>query len=384
MYNDLQSLLYIKIPADKIGQNLAIIKPDVPLPIQKSALFDEHNDSKLKIDDITPEMILAGMLTVFAYDRENVNIKYYRELFNILKPNIKKEMIEAAIIKTRNGDFDAAEEILLALEGLDPFDNVIKLNLALLMEEHADFCEAACLYDKTDMYNDYALELYEKLILSEPPLPKVFFNAAFFFAKIHDYRKAKSLLTTYIQIEKSNSENAEIRKSKAENLLNSISSQSLDDALFQEAHTLINTGKTEDAIAKIKLFLQKNQKSWNGWFLLGWALRKLNRWGDAKVSFLKSLELLKKYQEQRVEYFSNILNELSICCMEMKRFDEAEEYLLNALSMEPENIKIISNLGILSAKQGNKEKADAFFRTVLEINPNDKIAAEMIEKGVNF
>ena len=50
-----------------------------------------------------------------------------------------------------------------------------------------------------------------------------------------------------------------------------------------------------------------------------------------------------------------------------------------APAVEPENTKVISNLGILSLKSGNKDEALGFFRTVLEIEPDDRIAARYIE-----
>ena len=45
-----------------------------------------------------------------------------------------------------------------------------------------------------------------------------------------------------------------------------------------------------------------------------------------------------------------------------------------ALAEEPENVKIISNLGALYLKQGERETAEGFFRAALEIAPCDPIA----------
>ena len=48
-----------------------------------------------------------------------------------------------------------------------------------------------------------------------------------------------------------------------------------------------------------------------------------------------------------------------------------------ALALEPENTKVISNLGIVSLKTGTRPEALGFFRTVLEIEPDDRIAARI-------
>ncbi|MCI5607856.1 MAG: hypothetical protein MR408_00220, partial [Spirochaetia bacterium] len=47
---------------------------------------------------------------------------------------------------------------------------------------------------------------------------------------------------------------------------------------------------------------------------------------------------------------------------------------------EPENIKIISNLGYLNLKLGKKDEAQKFFTSVLEYSPNDPIALHELKK----
>lgn len=377
MQNPIDSLLYVKISAEQAGKIFENLETSIPLPIQ---LSEPGQKEDFKAENIKPEMILAGMLTVFAYDRENPHIAYYRKIFNLLRPDIRKEMTEAAIIKIKNNDFDMAEEILLSLEGLNPDDGITKLNLALLMEERSQFCEMRELFEDALSFNKRAEELYSELILFEPPLPGVFFNAAYFFIKQKNYIKAKSLLKTYLEIENDSSETAEFRKAKASELLKTISEQALDDELFQKAYKCIDLGEEEKAAESIKLFLRKNPKVWNAWFLLGWALRRMGRWEDARSSFLKTIELLENSEISDKEPLCDVYNELAICLMELELFDEAEKHLINALSLDSENIKIISNLGTLALKQGKQEEAEAFFRTVLEINPDDKIALNVLGK----
>ncbi|MFW6328784.1 MAG: tetratricopeptide repeat protein, partial [Alkalispirochaetaceae bacterium] len=54
--------------------------------------------------------------------------------------------------------------------------------------------------------------------------------------------------------------------------------------------------------------------------------------------------------------------------------------LTQALALEPENTKIVSNLGILALKQGRENEAKAFFETVLELEPEDKIAKRYLDE----
>ncbi len=377
MYNNLSSLIYLTIPQEQARKTLPEIDADIPLPVQLPEFYEA---AEFQPEDLEPEMILAGMLTVFAYDRENVHINYYRKLFTLLQPDIRKEMTEAAIIKSKNGDFDTAEELLSALEGLFPQDKITKLNLALLMEERIAAASVTEDFNTTALYSEKAKTLYNELITSDPPLPDAFFNAAYFFMQNGNYEKAASLLTTYLQLESSVSDTACARKKKAAEILKRIKTQCLEDKQFSKAYALMQEGNEQAAVEQIKGFLQNNPKSWNGWFLLGWAMRRLKRWDDGKTALLQALDLLQQ-TEYEDETFCDILNELAICCMELRLFTDAEKYLLNALSLSPENVKIISNLGTLALKQGKREEAQAFFRTVLELNPNDVIAKSILKEN---
>ena len=129
----------------------------------------------------------------------------------------------------------------------------------------------------------------------------------------------------------------------------------------------------EKGLDKIRIFLQNNPKVWNAWFLLGWGLRKVGRFSDAKQAFLKAIEY-------GGDDNCDTYNELSLCYIEEKNFDEAKKCLLKAFELEPENVKIISNLGYLALAQGDKQKARNYFTTVLEYEPNDKIAAAELMK----
>ena len=60
--------------------------------------------------------------------------------------------------------------------------------------------------------------------------------------------------------------------------------------------------------------------------------------------------------------------------MEENDLPKAKKYLEKALSMDSENTKIISNLGYIALKEGNPALAASYFQTVLEYDPNDKIA----------
>ncbi|MDR2617930.1 MAG: tetratricopeptide repeat protein, partial [Treponema sp.] len=188
----------------------------------------------------------------------------------------------------------------------------------------------------------------------------------FFFIRRKDYSRARECFSAYIP----EADDGE-KKEKAQALVKDIETRGLDDEGFKEAVDLIRAGDDQGALDKIRDFLEKRPKVWNGWFVLGWALRRLGRWQDGLDSFRKVVELGGTNNDTR--------NEMAICLMELGDLDAAREELETALAEEPENIKIVSNLGVLALKSGDDAEAAAFFRTVLELDPEDPVAKRYFE-----
>ena len=374
--NPLESIYFITIPENFIQSEDAFkIDTSIKLPVQKKV---NEAPGNFNPSEITTEQILAGILTVLAYDKKNENLDYYRSIILKVKPNIKKELCEAAILKTKNEDFDLAEEIFLALKGLDPEDVAITLNMALFLDQRADSFRNAGLIEEADAYDSDAVGYYTEAMEAEPPLADAFFNAGFFYMKQHKYRDAKDAFETYIALtcdlsDEDLGESGVYKKERAQEIVNNITNQNIDDEAFMRAYDLISKGEEEKGIEQIRKFLVNNSKVWNAWFMLGWGLRRLQRFSDAKLAFE---EALKCGGNENPDTY----NELSLCYIQEKNFDEAKKCLLKAFEMDSENTKIISNLGFLALAQGDKQQARNYFTAVLEFDPKDKIAANELLK----
>ena len=182
--NPLESVYFINIPEDyKFSDAAMKIDPKIPLPVQQKTQGDP-DDFNMK--DIAPEQILSGILMVLAYDKHNNNLDYYRQIINQARPNIKKELSETAILKTKNEDWDFAEELFLTLKGLDPEDRAVTLNLALFLDQRAENYRKAGEYDEAEACDNEAGAYYSDAMNAEPAIPDAFFNAGFFYLKQHD------------------------------------------------------------------------------------------------------------------------------------------------------------------------------------------------------
>ena len=375
--NSLDSIYFIKLPEGSVLSPKAMkIDPEIPLPVQKKNPEDPVEQDAAKLSE---EQILSGILTVLAYDKKNENSEDYRKLITDVRPGIKKELAEAAILKARNEDWDLAEEIWLAVNGIDPQDKAIILNMAIFFDQKADSYRRNSLNEDADAYDEAALDYYKQAMDSDKEIPDAYFNAGFFYLKKRDYGEAKGCFESYLGLvadakDEELGENGIYKKERAQEIINKISNRNLENDRFRDAYKLISEGQEEKGLEEIRKFIRDNPVVWNAWFLLGWGLRRLGRFEDAKQAFLKAREC------EGGDENADTLNELAICQMETGELKEAKETLVEALSMDSENTKIISNLGCLCLKMNQNEEARKYFEVVLEIDPDDKIAAAQIAK----
>lgn len=375
--NPLDSVYFIKLPEDfKLSARSMQLDPDIPLPVQKK---DGEDSSSFDMKELTQEQVLSGILTVLAYDRQNGNLDYYRKILAEARPGIKKELAEAAILKTRNEDWELAEEIWLALHGMDPEDKAIILNMALFYDQRADNYRKNALYDDADAYDSSAEEYYRDVLENDDEIPDAFFNAGFFYLKKHNFSEAKSCFDSYLALmadakDEELGENGEYKIKRAQEILDKIKNRKLENERFHKAYELISAGRESEGLVEIRRFIQDNPAVWNAWFLLGWGLRRLEQFAEAKMAFEKAREC------EGGDESADTCNELAICQMETGDLDGAQESLIDALNLDPDNTKVISNLGFLALKRGEDEEARKYFLTVLEIDPKDPVAAAELKK----
>jgi tetratricopeptide (TPR) repeat protein len=340
------------------------IDPSIPIPVELGP-----GDADLR--NLSGEMILSGMLRVLAEDPGRENADYYRRFVLSFKPDIFSEFTEAAILKAKNGDYDPALEIVDALNGLFPGSPAALLNRALILEKRSEALGKAGREEEAEAGNVLADEAYRQILSLSPPLPDGLFNAGFYFMNRRDYEQAKACFSAYIPLASGDPE----KRARAASIVKEIESHSLDDAAFREAYECIRGGEERRGLELVRDFLERKPLVWNGWFLLGWGLRRLGRWEDGETAFRKAVELGGGIGDTR--------NELAICLMEMGDYKAARKELEAGLREDPENVKIISNLGVLALKTGNDDEAAGFFRTVLELEPEDPLAGTYL-RGKTF
>jgi tetratricopeptide (TPR) repeat protein len=361
--NPLENIGYISIE-DRVSERIGdfTLDPHILLPVE----FPSDRD-RWQPEEISWEAIIAAMLKILAYQPEHEHADYYREFVLAVKPVIKDELTQAGIIKARNKDFDIALEIFKALQGLFPNCAQTRLNLALVYEDRARTYARAEQADLSEQARELAFSAYLEALDKDPDLPETHFNFAHFYLDQKNFAKAKEHFDVFLRLGGEADKIEEARK-----LSDELASWGAMDRFFKEAYDFIKLGQEEAGIASIRKFLEAHPTVWNAWFLLGWGQRRLARYGEAKKSFQKVLGLNANH--------ADTFNELAICHMELDELEDSERALKKALYLEPENTKVISNLGILALKQGKHSEAKSYFEAVLATDENDALARDYLER----
>jgi len=351
----LADIVFVKLPPslrDRLG---AFIDPQIPHP------FESKNTS-----EITLEAMLAGMLRILIYQPQHEHALYYSQLVKKLRPNIKEEFTQAGMIKAGQKDFPIAIELFSALKALFPDCPLTRLNLALVYHDAA-INTPSKQERQFEAYCEAAFKAYREALEAPEVLPETHLNYGYFLLFLENYEKALAHFEYYLKHARE-----ETNKAKVEKLVNNLTEILSQNLLFQEAFDYISLGQEKRGIAKARELLKKNPEFWNAWFLLGWGLRRLARYAEAKEAFLKALSL--------TEPKPDLLNELAITHLELGELEASYQRLNQALKLEPANTKIISNLGIVCLKRGQVEEAKVFFKTVLEYEPTNPLAEQFLKE----
>ncbi len=354
-------LYYVQVPQE-FARTLGSfqLNPAIPLPIEG------RNAGVPDLAELSWEQIIAAMLKIMAWERSHPDFDYYREFILAVRPEIFQELSSTGIVKAQAKDFRLAEEVFLALEGLDPTNPRTQLNLALLYDEQAEALSQRQLGNEAEECLVQAQKRFSEAMMATPPLPDAFFYAGFFHLKQKNLERARGLFEAFFELSRDEAKVKAAKKALAE-----FDRREGFDQLFKEAYDFILLGQEEKGIERIQEFLAQDQGVWNAWFLLGWARRRLGQWQDALKAFSEALT--------RGGDEIDLLNEMAICQMELGQLKESRRLLEKALRRDSENTKILCNLGVLAFRAGDHEQARGFFDTVLEFDPEDPVAERWLK-----
>ena len=358
----LETLYWIDLPADiDTDMGAFTLDPAIPLPIESTE--GETPD----ISSITWEKVTAAMLLVLANSPGHEHAAYYRKFLGALRPSLMEELKEAARESSGTGDWDRAEDILLALRGLAPEHPDARFALAGFYARRWEHEQKTGDARKAEAYASSAEAAYGELLSDASAPQDAWFQAGTFRYRRGRFLQAAETLESYLQAADEGPD-----KQEAQRLIRLCRDEGQSDTLYMEAYAALTENRVGEGIDMAREFLQERPKSWPAWFLLGWGLRLAENWSEAR-------EALEKAREHGCRE-SNLYNELAICTRAQGDFDASASALEHALRTDPENIKILSNMAIVQMEKGDTAEAVRWLRTALTLEPGDPICTKLLEE----
>ncbi len=324
-------IVFITLPDSlKQEQEGFTFDPDIPLPVQLADGAADIDPTK----GISIEMIAAGLIKIVAHLPEHTHSHYYRSMLTALQPDVVKELQIAGIAKANNNDLDFAEELFLAASYLNPNIPELFVNLSVLYGQKARIAMDKDIREAYDLAIQQQIDVLQRglehnplseLLLSEFGLLQLF---------LENDEIAYEYLQSYLKIAPESEKKQLIAARVSE-----LSERLNDERTLHEAFDEMQLGNEEQALRLIESFISNNPKVWSGWFIQGWAQRRLGNYEEAQKAFIRCLEL--------GEQNADIYNELSICTLELGNRSLAKNYLEIALEFDSDNVKLLSNLAFL-------------------------------------
>lgn len=135
------------------------------------------------------------------------------------------------------------------------------------------------------------------------------------------------------------------------------------DARLRGATQLMNAGRDGEALAAFEAIVAQWPDAANAWYNVGYLRRRLSRYEEALAAYGEAIARGARDPEEIH------LNRAAIFADHLRREDEAERELLEALARNAAYIPALLNLGNLHEDQGRREDAIARYEAALAIDP---------------
>lgn len=357
MQNRMKDIRFITLPEDRDMGSVTLSK-DIPLPIQ----FPEGSVT----DDIDVNSIVAGLIKVVAWDTENKNYEYYKKILLEIQPDVVKELNIAAIAQSKKGDFDFAEELMLAVNHLsdapESYINLAVLYAQMTVKFHKDGDDT-----RADMYDDRIIAVLNECKERHEKYAATYSEISAFHMRHGDVETARDYLSRYTELETDKKKKADAQKA-LDNINRMLSSK--DQIMY--AYDKMMTGCADEALEIMNKYIAGNEKRWESYFLRGWAKRVLEDFRGAQEDLLESLRIDGKNAE--------VYNELSICARESGDTELAKSYLQIAVDLDGEDVIYLTNLAFLHLASGEFAESRELLEKARTIDPEDPQLKYLMEE----
>jgi tetratricopeptide (TPR) repeat protein len=359
--NKTEGIVFINLPKD-LEQTIGDFKvdPTIPIPLQLP-----ENHKEMEANDVTVERIIAGMLKIIAWVPDHENFEYFRQFVIASQPESIEQLNLAAIAKEKKDDYIFSEELFLCVNHLAP-QPASFINLATHYAKRATLTEDSEGKDaRYDLFQQKTLDVLNEGLKSNPDNPDLLCEIGYFHIYQNNIDSARDYLEKYME----NALEDDKRKEQVGHVLKDINNKMTNDTALLQAYDEIQLCNEDKALELLDIYLQKNPDVWNAYFFKGWALRRQFNYKSAKECFLECIKL--------GESNSEVYNELSICALEEGHKELAIFYLDSALDLEPQNLKLLTNLAYLKIEDKDFDKARQLLENARAIDIKDPLVEHL-------
>lgn len=149
------------------------------------------------------------------------------------------------------------------------------------------------------------------------------------------------------------------------------------ETLLREAIELFTAGRYDEAISKLLEVVRRDPTSWTAYLYLARSYIAKSSWPDALTSARNALQLAPSRAEV-VPVLADALFGAGADALSRRQFTEAIRHLGEYVTLRPTDVQGYLQLGKAYLQSGNVASALDSFRQVLQLNPSNAEALELM------
>lgn len=342
-------------PGTYVDVNGYKVNEEIPLPIVVDDLIKEVQAGE-NTEEIKFISFINGIVYTLGVDPEFKYFKQYSEILYSYDEKIEAYILYNALRYINEDSLELGMIWLRALSFINDKNLFGRYNYALAIAERAK--QAFELKDRKlgREFLDSSTSILEEILVEDPNFHLALYKLGYHYKSKNEFRKSQITWEKFMRLGKEQELLDEIR-----DVLESIE----DDVIYEEGYNLILEGYSEEGLEKLLSIVEKYDKWWNLFFMIGLGYRQIGEFEKAKEYFEKVIEL----EEDQAD----ALNELGLCMVYLGDEEAAIMNFSKAISARPDDCEIICNRGMTYIQMGDIKNAEKDITKAYELNPDDEI-----------
>ena len=362
-----KNISFIEIKPDTyIDVNGYRVSENIPLPIIVDDLIDEVKDNDGG-EEIKFESFINGIVYTIGVDPKFKYFEQYKEILYSFDKKIEDYIIYKSLNNISQDKLEIGLIWLRALYFINNKNLFGKYNYALAIAERAkEAFELKDIEQGKDLL-DSSTKVLEEILDDDPDFHLALYKLGYHYKSKNEFRKSKITWEKFLRLGKEDELIEEVR-----NCLEAME----DDVIYEEGYNLVLEGYSEDGLDKLLSIVDKYDKWWNLYFMIGLGYRQIGQYEKAKEYFEKVLEL----KEDQVD----ALNELGLSLVYLGDVPNALKNFSKAIELRPTDYEIMCNRGMTYLQINDITNARKDILNAYEINPNDEVTIACVGELDNY